>query len=120
MEVDTIKETLRELHHRPILIDFDLPLRFSGGSGVLIPSKQKNPEFDNLRKALLSKWTGEPRSHQAHITLIHPRNSKCTDEIFAEISRLEFPNRILFNSISLIEQEDNKPWVVLEEYQLVD
>jgi hypothetical protein len=120
LSIGNVKESLRELRRKPILIQFDLPGRFSDGNGVLIPSKQDSVEFDNLRNAVLVSLTGQPRKHQAHITLMHPRNSTCTDEIFREICKTDFPAQILFSSISLIEQRNNEPWVILDKYDLFE
>ncbi|HNM25996.1 MAG TPA: hypothetical protein PKL15_11220, partial [Saprospiraceae bacterium] len=54
----------------------------------------------------------------AHITLMHPRNSTCTDAIFEEIKVLDFPRELVFGSICLIEQEGEHVWKVLQEVEL--
>jgi 2'-5' RNA ligase len=120
LSIDNVRESLRGLRRKPILIPFDLPRRFSDGNGVLIPLKQDSAEFDSLRNAVLAHLTSEPRKHMAHITLMHPRNSTCTDEIFREICKIEFPAQILFSSICLIEQKNNEPWIILDKFDLVD
>jgi hypothetical protein len=49
---------------------------------------------------------------------MHPRNSICTDEIFKEIQNYNFPSKLKFDNISIIEQVNGKKWTVLEEYIL--
>ena len=98
-----------------ITVDFGPPERFSDGNGVLMPAIGANHPFQDLRKAVLG---GEPRRHEPHITLMHPRNSTCTDAIFAQIIRAALPTQITFGSVSLIEQEDGGVWKVLEAIEL--
>ncbi|MBL7728152.1 MAG: 2'-5' RNA ligase family protein [Dinghuibacter sp.] len=119
MPAEILPEVLGRLRHQPIGVQFDTPARFCNNKGVLLPAKGDNGPFNSLRKAVLSNRPGQPRKHDPHITLMHPRNSTCTNEIFAEISRLRFPAQILFNTVSLIEQTGNGPWKTLAEYQLI-
>ena len=53
------------------------------------------------------------------ITLMHPRNSTCNDEIFEEIKNIPFPTKLTFKRISLIEQEINKEWKIIKEFDLI-
>jgi hypothetical protein len=55
-----------------------------------------------------------------HITLIHPRNSTCTDAIFEQIKELKFPTVLEFGKISLIEQRNGGKWNVLQEFNIVN
>jgi len=61
-----------------------------------------------------------PRRHEAHITLMPPRNSTCTDAIFDEIKALDLPRELVFGRIYLIEQESEHVWKVLQEVELND
>jgi len=67
---------------------------------------------------VLHGLTDNPVNHEPHITLMHPRNSTCTDEIFGQIEKLNLPTRLLFNRISLIEQENGGQWKILQEFDL--
>lgn len=54
------------------------------------------------------------------LTLIHPRNSTCTDEIYNAICKFDFPARILFRNIDIIEQIQGGPWEVLQTFPLAE
>jgi 2'-5' RNA ligase len=55
-----------------------------------------------------------------HITLMHPRNSTCTNTIFEGINKINLPTQLKFNKISLIEQHNDESWNILQEFQLID
>lgn len=102
----------------PLRIEFGPVERFGDGKGVLLPGKAENPGFDELRKALLNGIIAFPRKHHPHITLMHPRNSTCTDEIFEGIKGYNLPAVLSFDTICLIEQEEGGPWRVLEKFAI--
>jgi 2'-5' RNA ligase len=58
------------------------------------------------------------RNPVPHITLMHPRNSTCTDEIFEELKKLKFALTMKFDRISLIEQVNNGKWKILENFNI--
>lgn len=88
--------------------------RFSAGKGVLIEIHDPNGYFQGLRKEIIP----EPRLHQPHLTLMHPRNSICTDEIFVTLQETTFPTTLSFSKVSLIEQVVGEQWQVVEEFAL--
>lgn len=92
--------------------------RFSRGKGVFIPVKDEENKFRELRKLVLENICNEPREHEPHITLMHPRNSTCNDEKFKEIEQIQLPKILSVKKISLIEQEIGKKWRTLKEYRL--
>jgi len=98
-----------------ITVHFGPPERFSDGNGVLIPAIGENQSFQDLRKLILG---GEARRHEPHITLMHPRNSTCSDDIFEQIKNAALPTQITFRKVSLIEQDDGGVWKVLKEVEL--
>jgi 2'-5' RNA ligase len=112
--VEKLLQILATLHQPAISIDFGPATRFANGKGVLLPATGGNEPFQQLRAAVLMGVTARPRPHEAHITLLHPRNATCTHEIFEQISALTLPHRLTFNKISLIQQEDGKEWEVLK------
>ena len=97
---------------KPIKISFYEVIRFENGKGVLIPANEDNNDFHNLRNAIFIS----PRKHFPHITLMHPRNSTCTDSIFEEIKSYQLPTTLFFNRINLIEQKDGGKWKILDEF----
>lgn len=111
---------LTRLRHGRITIDFGAPVRFSGGKGVLLPAIGTHESFQQLRERILQGIIEKPRTYEPHITLMHPRNAACTDELFEQIERCVFPDKIEFRKISLIEQETGKKWNVLEEFELIN
>jgi 2'-5' RNA ligase len=114
--IEKITQQLTVLNHGLITIDFRKATRFSEGKGVLLPSRGDNKSFQELRATILAGLTGKRRMHEPHITLMHPRNSTCTDEIFEQIEKFILPGRLTFRKISLIEQADGNKWEVLREF----
>lgn len=92
--------------------------RFGEGKGVLLSVVDEEGRFQELRKQVLKIGDANPRQHDAHITLMHPRNSSCNDAIFAAIQQVSFPQQVTIAKISLIEQEIGQKWNVLQEYSL--
>ncbi|MFB9053816.1 2'-5' RNA ligase family protein [Formosa undariae] len=103
---------------KPLRIALNGPERFANGRGVFLPTTNKNTEFKALRERIL----GIPliREQQPHVTLMHPRNSTCTEAIFTEIKKQDLPTELFFNKISLIEQINNGKWKVVDEYAIVN
>ena len=101
---------------KPLCLEFDRIRRFSDGRGALLPSKGNNLEFHELRKALLKGISEPPRDHEPHITLMHPRNSSCSAELFSELRQVPLPSEFFFSKISLIEQNSEEKWRILEEF----
>ena len=117
-QIDIILQTLSELNHSYITIDFGPVKRFASEKGVLIPAKISNPQFEKLRRIILKHVYANPEKQDPHITLMHPGNSTCTDPIFKEIENLKIPDKLKFKKISLIEQEEGKKWTILKEFDL--
>ena len=106
-------EKLKEIN---ILIEFGEVHRTGDGKGVLLPGKGKSIGFHELRKQVLKGLNIDAQRQNPHITLMHPRNSTCTDDIFKVIQKIEFPTQLEFHRISLIGQINGGPWEVLREF----
>ncbi|MEQ1798893.1 MAG: 2'-5' RNA ligase family protein [Lacibacter sp.] len=118
-DLQQIMSNINTLKTSDITIHFGRPIRFAEGKGVLLPGITDNKAFHSLRKLILQGVNDHPRKHEPHITLLHPRNSTCTDEVFSEIGELVFPSAITFKKISLIEQADlNSKWELVQEFSL--
>ncbi len=113
---EIIEQNLITLTQLPIIIQLDKVERFAAGKGVFIPAKGHQVAFDKLRKAVLKGVIEQPRKHHAHLTLMHPRNSTCTDAIFDKIKAISLPNSLVFDRITLIEQENGGAWQKLKTY----
>jgi 2'-5' RNA ligase len=99
---------IREILPVHVTLGFGGPVRKE--NLVYLPAITGTRQFDELRSKLLSANGREPRKHSPHITIIHPRNGICTDEIFEEIALRIRPFAAAFRAISLIEQSDGGPW----------
>ena len=120
-EIQNLEQVISNLHsltQEEIVIEFGKATRFDNDKGLLLPATTENVGFQELRRQVLIGLNNNLRKHEAHITLLHPRNSTCTDALFDQIERLSLPKRIKFKRISLIEQEDGGQWKILQEFEL--
>lgn len=117
-QIEKVRQNLAKLNEGYITIDFGTVVRFSDGKGVLLPAAGNNESFQKLREKVLYGVIEKPRIHEPHITLMHPRNATCTDEIYEQIEQCTFPDKIQFRKVALIEQEPGMKWEILEEFQL--
>ena len=117
-DLDLIKLNLEKLNFNTFCLSFGKPIRFSNGKGVLIPAIGDCTVFNNLRAHILSGIIEKPRNQEPHITVMHPRNSTCTNEIFEIIENTNFSTVLKFDKISLIEQTNEENWSILQEYKL--
>lgn len=122
-EIENIALVLRNLQlmdSYALAIQFGKVIRFDNGKGVLLPASGNNEAFHQLRMKVLAGLDKTVRHHEPHITLIHPRNATCTDDVFETIQQIALPSVLRFNTISLIEQIDGKKWRILAQFQLKD
>jgi 2'-5' RNA ligase superfamily len=117
-QIEQVLHNLAASDYPCINIGFGPAVRFADGKGVLLPATGANEQFHQLRAVILRGVIQNPRKHELHITLMHPRNSTCTNSIFAQIEKIELPAELTFGKISLIEQEGNGRWTVLKEFAL--
>lgn len=117
-QIEKIRLNLKALNLQSITLNLGQVERFSNGKGVFLPAVGNNESFHHLRKLVLQGIIADPQQPTAHCTLMHPGNSSCTDEIFDQIIKCSFPERITFDTISLIEQEAGKKWKLIEEFKL--
>lgn len=114
--ISPVMTRLKLLKSRLVTLHFGKAERFAGGKGVLLPVLNDQAEYHNLRKEVLEN--SGIRFPEPHITLMHPGNSTCTNEIFSEIQKLEFPPSIIFSKISVIEQTNGERWKITDEFEL--
>lgn len=118
-ELGNVLHNLVNLTFSCFTINFGNVVRFFQGKGVLMPGVGENLAFYNLRESVLYGNVEKNEKFSPHITLMHPRNSICSDLEFAQIQKIVLPNAIKFRKISLIEQEAMGKWQVLREFELV-
>jgi 2'-5' RNA ligase superfamily len=117
-EIEKVIFNLENTHQSCIDIHFGSVIRFGNGRGLMLPAMGNNKSFQTLREKILTGIIQAPPNHEPHITLMHPRNSTCTNEIFKEVKDYNFPNKITFNKISLIQQEMGMPWKIVKVFEL--
>ena len=122
-EIEPVEKVIQNIRSiswdKPVRIAFNPPERFENGKGVFIPAKTDNPDFYELRKAVLKGLNEFPGKPIPHITLMHPRNSTCTDIIFERIKKYKLPTELFFDKISLIEQHNSGQWMIIEEFPIM-
>ncbi len=116
--IEKVIENLKSLYFPTFTIDFGSVQRFSEGKGVMIPAIGDNVQFQDLRALILKGVINNPGKQEPHITLMHPRNSTCTDSDFRKIEKMKLPTKLEFSKISLIQQEENSKWNILKSYLL--
>jgi hypothetical protein len=118
LDLNQLKINLQNLKFKPLKLQFGSALRFSDGKGVYMPVSDEVEWFHTLRKSILKGIIDYPREHEPHLTLMHPRNSTCTDKIFQEIKDFSLPTYLIFQKISLIQQLNGERWSIIEELDL--
>jgi 2'-5' RNA ligase len=118
LDIEKVLQNLEQLDFPSIAIRFGKPARFDEGKGVLLPALDANIAFQDLRKVVLKGVIEQPRNHKAHLTLMHPRNATCTDEIMEDIRNSALPSEIQFGHVSLIEQIDGGKWSLIQVFHL--
>ncbi len=117
-KIEKVLLNLSGLNHPYISIRFGPIVRFSDGKGALLPATDDNECFYQLRAFILNGVTDILSKPTPHITLMHPRNSNCTDQVFEKISKTETPRMLVFKTISLIEQQPGCKWNILKSFEL--
>ena len=112
---ELIGQKLKELTAIHIPLQFKPPFRPNGG-GVLLLANGNSKEYYQYREYLLERQPGEVYEQKPHITLMHPRTSTSTNAQFSLIAKLMLPQEITFTEISIIEQEQGKPWNELHKF----
>ncbi len=115
---EAIFNNLNQLEASKIIIRFGQVKRFENGRGVVLPAFGDNEQYHLLRSKVLNNSGASVRRPEPHITLMHPRNSNCTDSNFTEIQKINFPTHLEFHTISLIQQINGGQWEVLKTYNL--
>ncbi len=116
--LSAVLSNLQNLRYPVLSLELGHAIRFQEGRGVLLPIVNGTNDFRQLRETVLRGIHNHPKLHEPHLTLLHPRNATCTDGVFTQIQRTALPAVIVFDKISLIEQEEGGPWVTVDEFAL--
>jgi sugar phosphate isomerase/epimerase len=116
--IKKVLDNLQNLETPTIIIEFGQAIRFDNNKGVLLPASGGNNQFHHLREKILTGLNMPIGRHEPHISLMHPRNSNCTDETFEEIKSINLPKSLKFNIVSLIEQIDGGKWQIINTFNL--
>jgi 2'-5' RNA ligase len=117
-DLEKVLKNLRTNKLNAITIQFGPAIRFDNGKGVLLPAVSDNHVFQQLRLKILEGTASSIRRHEPHITLMHPKNATCTNEIFEIIQQTIFPQVFRFTEVSLIEQVNGGAWKMLDKFLL--
>ena len=118
-ELANVMHNLMNLTFSCITINFGNVARFFPDKGVLMPGVGENLAFYNLRKSVLNGNVEKNEKFAPHITLMHPRNSICSDMEFAQIQKFVLRNAIQFRKVSLMVREAIGKWQVIREFEIV-
>ena len=102
---DAFHARLESLCPFQITLEFGNPIK--DDNFVFLPIRSGIDDFHEFRRAVLLM---EPRKHNPHVTIIHPRNGTCTNDIFAQIVASIPPIQFTFREVMLIEQENGGIW----------
>ena len=117
-DLDRVRHNLATAALGSIVLELGRPQRFSEAKGVRLPAVGDTRAFRDLRRAVLRDAVPEIGTLEPHITLMHPRNSTCTDDLFETIENAPLRRRLTFRTVSLIEQLDGGRWTILETFPL--
>jgi len=113
---DVFRTSVDSLCPIEITLTFGIPVRED--NFVYLPVQKGLGDLQEFRRTVLRK---EARDLSPHLTLIHPRNGVCTDQIFADISATIFsPFQYTFREVMVIEQENGGVWHVISRLGIPD
>ncbi len=102
---ERFESRLREMCPICLTLEFGPALR--EGNFVYLPVVGGEGAYHQLRHDLLQ---GQPNVQTPHLTIIHPRNGMCTDEIYNDIQRRIVARTHTFHKVALIEQANGGVW----------
>ncbi|MBS0264836.1 MAG: hypothetical protein JSS02_23070 [Planctomycetes bacterium] len=119
-EIDGLSPNEIELRVRSwpqsaLQLTFGPPVRFDG-HGVLLPCLHGTDQFQNLRRWVLQNEAA--RSHQAHLTLAHPRNPRAPGNTDDALLAAPLSLTLEFTKVACIEQSTGQPWQIRSEFPL--
>lgn len=112
---DRLVSRLASLGSITVTLSFGAPVR--DGNLVVLPAVESTESFRALRQTLLAGAVAEPRRHEPHITLVHPRNGTCSDAAFEEICAQYTPFTVTLQAVTIIEQADGGRWMDVARFE---
>ena len=110
---EKVRLRAESIGHFELTIRFGPPIR--EGNLVYLPALDQTEQFDALRVRLLEDESC--RKQEPHITLIHPRNGRCSLEDFDQICLMLHESfDVTFRSMTLIEQVNGSAWKDLQSF----
>lgn len=107
--------SLRQLGGFSVTLTFGEPERFHE-HGIFMPAVGGVEEFDALRQQVIGVERARARRQVPHLTLAHPRNRRAPGNSLRVAEALAGGIMIPFTRASWIEQVDDEPWRVCEEF----
>lgn len=118
--LDKVLVNLSALKFHQLICQLGKPKLFEDEKGIFIPVYDSESQFHELRTRILKNGIEAPRIQNPHITLLHPRNSVCSQDIFVDIVKRQLPAQLTFKTISLIEQKNDEKWKILRTFKLLN
>lgn len=109
-DLNRLKNKIDSLINLKLELTFDKPKYFNG-HGIIMDCIEGEEEFLKLREYILDDK--KIKKQFPHITLAHPRNKRSTSNSLTATKLIPNPFRVIFDSISLIEQKNNAPWKII-------
>ena len=112
-ELADLTKCLERLGNFAFTMAFGAPEELQDGCVLLRPTAG-GEQYQALRQSILGERAA---IHEAHLTLLHPRNATGAVHNLNMIARELSDFTIRFSTISLIEQHACSPWLIRHEYQ---
>jgi hypothetical protein len=107
-DLDALRDRLAHAPLDALTLTFGRAEAFAG-HGVLLPCVAGEDAFHARRRQVLG---AEPRRHEPHLTLAHPRNPRVDGDPL-EVARRIPPRLVVrFASVALIVQVGDAPWTI--------
>lgn len=115
LDFTAIERRLKSVPYAAPALTFGRPIKFSS-HGILLPCVDGESQFRSLREYILGSQNA--KELLPHMTLAHPRNPKSCGKSLEHALCLPETIHLVFPTIHLIEQEDARPWQVLNAFAL--
>ena len=117
--IEKILKNLENIKFSAFSLQLGKPTRFKEANGIYLPVLGDVKQLNTLRNIVLNGVIEIPNQIMPHITIMHPRNSSCTDEIFNQLISRNFPKLVTFDRVSLITQHKDEKWHIVKDFPLL-
>ena len=119
INIEKVTKNLENLKFEAFSLELGKPTRFNDANGLYLPIVGNSEKYFQLRKLILNEVFETISNPLPHITIMHPKNSSCSNEIFNQIISFNIPQLVNFSCVSLITQRNNEKWITVKEFHLL-